>query len=321
MTVSQETDLMKKISALICAIAMLVSLSACGSSGPSASSASSSSSGDMVVAATTYPVYLFTTAVVGDVGGVSVEQVITDKVSCIHDYTLTVPQMKILEKADVVVENGAGFENFMADALASSKAAVVDCSAGISLLKMTEDGQEEDDPHIWMSPANAELMLKNIAAGLSAADGANAAAYEANCGEAIKQIESGIVPEGERISSPQSCRLITFHDGFQYFVKYFGFELAASIEEESGSEASAKDIDNIVSLINGAASTSAPIPAVFTEVNGSDATAQAIARETGVGVYKLDLIMSGDGTGIQPYIDAVNSNYSTVRDAFAPKAN
>jgi zinc transport system substrate-binding protein len=310
---------MKKISALICAMAMLVSLSACGSA--ASASGGSSSSGDMVVAATTYPVYLFTTAVVGDVGGISVKQVITDKVSCIHDYTLTVPQMKILESADVVVENGAGFENFMSDALASSKAAVVDCSEGISLLKMTEDGQEEDDPHIWMSPANAELMLKNIAAGLSAADKANAAAYTANCDEAVKQIQNGIVPDGNHLSSPQTCKLITFHDGFQYFAQYFGLDLAASIEEESGSEASAKDIDRIVSLIKDAASTDSPIPAVFTEVNGSAVTAQAIARETGVKVLSLDLIMSGNGTGIQPYIDAVNSNYSTVRGAFAQKSN
>ena len=246
----------------------------------------------------------------------TVEQVITDKVSCIHDYTLTVPQMKIIEAADIVVENGAGFEDFMSDALAASDAEVIDCSEGISLLKMTEDGTEEDDPHIWMSPDNAKVMLKNIADGLSAADSSHADAYNANFEAAVKQLDDAEDSlDADKISAPQNCKLITFHDGFQYFAQYFGFDIVASIEEESGSEASAKDIENIVSLVK-----QYDIPAVFTEVNGSGTTAQAIARETGAGVYSLDLIMSGDGSGIEPYIKAINGNYYTVHDVFAAAA-
>ena len=304
---------MKRFLALICTIAALFSLSGCGSNG---SSSSANTGGGLVVAATTYPIYLFTTAVVGDVEGVTVEQVITDKVSCIHDYTLTVPQMKIIEAADIVVENGAGFEDFMSDALAASDAEVIDCSKGISLLKMIEDGTEEDDPHIWMSPDNAKVMLKNIADGLSASDSSHAAAYSANLEAAVKQLDDAADSlDADKISAPQNCKLITFHDGFQYFSQYFGFDLVASIEEESGSEASAKDIESIVSLVK-----QYDIPAVFTEVNGSDTTAQAIARETGAGVHSLDLIMSGDGSGIEPYIKAINGNYHTVCDAFAADA-
>ena len=75
----------------------------------------------------------------------------------------------------------------------------------------------------------------------------------------------------------------------------------------TGSEASAADIAEIISLIE-----TYDIPAIFTEVNGSDATAQAIARETGVAVCQLTTIMSGDGVGIQPYVDAMNANYNAI---------
>jgi ABC-type Zn uptake system ZnuABC Zn-binding protein ZnuA len=57
------------------------------------------------------------------------------------------------------------------------------------------------------------------------------------------------------------------------------------------------------------------IPAIFTEVNGSTATAKAIARETGCGVYSLNMIMSGEGSGIQPYLDAMTANLETLREA------
>ena len=56
-------------------------------------------------------------------------------------------------------------------------------------------------------------------------------------------------------------------------------------------------------------------PAIYTEKHGSDATARAIARETGCAVDTLDMIMSGDGDGIQPYIDAMNANLGTMLEA------
>ena len=79
-----------------------------------------------------------------------------------------------------------------------------------------------------------------------------------------------------------------------------------------GSEASAAEILEIVDLVQ-----THDIPAIFTEKNGSDATAQAIARETGCAVYQLDMIMSGDGSGIQPYIDAMDRNIDTLLEALA----
>ena len=43
--------------------------------------------------------------------------------------------------------------------------------------------------------------------------------------------------------------------------------------------------------------------------------ARAISRETGCAVYQLDMIMSGDGTGIQPYLDAMQKNIDTIAEA------
>ena len=73
----------------------------------------------LTVLATTYPVYLFARTVAQGVEGVTVERLNTGSVSCLHDYTLTVGDMKKLEGADVVALNGAGMEEFMEDALAA----------------------------------------------------------------------------------------------------------------------------------------------------------------------------------------------------------
>ena len=294
---------MKKILGPLLALTLL--LSACGAPAPT-----QEEDGTLHILATTYPVYLFTTAVTEGVDGVEVSLLVNQQTSCLHDYTLTVNDMKAIEKADVIVMNGLGLEDFMADALAASDAAVIDCSEGIEALPaMGHEGHDHDteyDPHIWMNEEGALVMMNDILHGLGALDEANLDLYTENFNAA-----AALMPgDDERLESLACRDLITFHDGFQYFAQDNGLTILKAIEEEEGSEASAADIQEIVALIR-----EHDIPAIFTEVNGSDATAQAIARETGVEVYQLDMIMSGDGTGIQPYIDAMQKNIDTIVEA------
>lgn len=301
----------RNITSLLLAGLLLAALTACGDK-----PAAPSGGDNLTIAATTYPVYLFTTAVTQGVEGVEVKLLVNQQTSCLHDYTLTVNDMKVIEGADVIVLNGAGLEDFMDDALAASGAAVIDCSQGIGLLPYAghadhDHGEDEDegdhyDPHIWMCEENAAVMMNNIAHGLGALDAAHLDTYTENSEAAAALLPADPLADGE-LACPY---LITFHDGFHYFAQDNGLTLLKSIEEEEGSEASAADIREIISLIG-----EYDIPAIFTEVNGSDATAQAIARETGCKVYTLDMIMSGDGTGIQPYVDAMNANYDTILQA------
>ena len=98
----------------------------------------------LTVVATTYPVYLFACAVTEGVEGIRVERLNTGETSCLHDYTLSVNDMKLLERADVIVMNGGGLEEFLEDALASSDAAVIDCARGADLLENLSHHHEEE---------------------------------------------------------------------------------------------------------------------------------------------------------------------------------
>ena len=289
-------------------LAGLLLLTACGG-GTAAAPAEEDDT--LHILATTYPVYLFTTAVTEGVEGVEVTRLIQEEISCLHDYTLTVNDMKAIEAADVIVMNGVGLEDFMADALASSDAPVIDCSQGVELLPTLghedHDHDAEYDPHIWMDPDRAAQMIWNVATVLSEVDTMNGDLYTANASAAEARLQSEVVG----VEDPDILAgLITFHDGFQYFAQATGLDLLKAIEEEEGAEASAAEIKEIVGLIG-----DYNIPAIFTEKNGSDATAQAISRETGCAVEQLDLIMSGDGSGIQPYVDAMNQNIDTILEA------
>lgn len=281
---------------------------------------------------TTYPLYLFTTAVTEGVGGVEVTLLINSQTSCLHDYTLTVADMKAIEGADVIVMNGLGLEDFMSGALAASHANVIDCSQGIDPLPPLEheghehhrevnrpEGtgetglgrhKEEFDPHYWMDPHRAGQMVEYIADGLAALNADNGEAYRANAADVLTTLLQ-VDPCARDVVFPP-YPLITFHDGFQYFAAAEGFDLLRAIEEEDGSTVSAAEIRELSALIE-----SEDIPAIFVEKNGSRVAAGVLSRETGCAVYELDMLMSGDGRGIQPYIDAMDANLKSVLTAFS----
>ena len=310
----------------LCLAAVMLLLSGCG--GNQAASTSSQTEGEgLKIVATTYPIYLLARSVAEGVEGISVERLNTGETSCLHDYTLSVEDMKMIEGADVIAMNGAGLEDFMDDALAAARAQVIDCSENVELLEnLTHDhveGDEADhdhghwDPHYWMDPDNAAIMAENLAAGLSAADPDHQQAYQEN----MLKTKTFLASWKGNLQSllnwdegPEITGLITFHDGFQYFAKAFELPLLAAIEEEAGSEASAKEIQEITALVE-----EYDLPIIFTEVNGSDATAQAIARETGCAVGQLTMLMDGpeDGDLQENYYGGLKDNIAAIVNGFA----
>ena len=286
--------------------------------------------------ATTYPVYLFANEITQGVEGITVSLMIDQPVSCLHDYTLTVQDMKALERADVILLSGAGLEEAMEDALETvAGTPQIDCSQGIALLEGEEhdhdhdhgddDHQEssflsghshdhESDAHIWMDPQRACTMLENLAQGLAQLDPDNAPLYETNARLATEQVTQAYDLMKTALE-PLTCReLITFHDGFSYFAEAFDLEILRAIEEEAGSEASARDVADIVAEIQYHS-----LPAIFTEVNGATATAEMIQRECGVEIYPLNLMMSRQedlSPGIAAYLALLQTNVNTLLEAY-----
>lgn len=266
------------------------------------------------IAATTLPVWDFTSRLCQGTP-LAVTRLVTEQVSCLHDYSLNVRQVKAAEAAQVVVISGAGLEDFLDDLLLHVP--TIGASQGISLLHSDEAHEEEEhhheedghhheeDPHIWLSPENAQAMAQNICDGLSRQYPDYEDTFRANLEDLLSQLEALQSYGEEQLSSLQCRELIPFHDGFSYFAQAFHLTILESVEEESGSEASAKDLIHLTELVR-----DHNLPAIFTEVSGSDSAAQVIARETGCKVHALDMAMSGDS-----YFEAMYHNIDTIREA------
>ena len=291
---------MKRILCCILA-AVCLCLAGCGAEAPAP------------IAATTAPVWQFATAICEGTD-LTVSRLVTENVSCLHDYTLTVGQMQRIEESEVIILSGAGLEEFMSDVLPGRK--TIDASQGIALLEMSSGhshSEEEDhaghshehDPHIWLSPANARIMAGNICDGLSALYPRYEATFRANLEELNEKLYD-LEEYGKKTLADLSCRqVITFHDGFGYLAQAFDLEILRAIEEESGSEASAKELIELIEEVEHHA-----LPAVFTEVSGSASAAEVLCGETGIPSYPLDMAMAGDD-----YFAAMYHNIDTLKEA------
>lgn len=275
----------------LCAALACAVLLSCGGCAPGMKSGSDAS---LRIVATTYPIYALACAVSAGADGVEVSRLNTGQVSCLHDYTLTVSDMKRLEQADLLLLNGAGLEEFLDGVLGQLDTPVVDCSARIDLLAGDEDEhhdhdhEEEYDPHYWMDPRNAALMAESIAQGLSSLDPGQASTYQANAQTVSNTLQAACLSWQEALSGLSHPYLITFHDGFRYFADAFGLELLFAMEEEDGATASARDILTASELVRAYS-----LPAVFMEENGSGAAARAVSGETGAAVAALSMLMDG----------------------------
>lgn len=262
------------------------------------------------VAATTLPVYEFTKYITEGTP-ITVSRLINESVSCLHDYSLSVRQVKDVEQAELIVINGAGLEEFMEDLLGGKE--TVDASEGISTLECDhahDDSHDhnhhhEEDAHIWLSPENAKIMAVNICQGLSARYPRYEAIFASNLETLLIELDT-LQRHGEDALASLSCReMITFHDGFSYFAQSFDLHILESVEEESGSEASAQELKHLIGIVN-----EHHLGAVFTEVYGSASAAEVISRETGAVIYQLDMAMGGSS-----YFDAMYRNIDTIKEA------
>lgn len=290
---------MKRTIILLLTILLLAIGTACSPAAPKAQ-----------IAATTLPVYDFTSRLCTGTD-LAVTRIITQEISCLHDYTLQVNQVKAIENAQILILSGAGLEEgLLPDGIQKP---TVDASKGIALL-CNHIGQDQnhghdhthtEDPHIWLSPENAKVMAVNICEGLTANYPQHTDVFLNNLEKLTEDLEA-LIRQAESELKDLKCRkLVTFHDGFFYMAQAWNLELLHAVEEESGSEASAKELITLTKLIK-----EHQLPAIFTEKSGSISASQVVARETGISSYALDMAMAGNS-----YFDAMYHNIHTLKEA------
>ncbi|MBQ1868427.1 metal ABC transporter substrate-binding protein [Selenomonas sp.] len=284
-------------------------LTGCGAGSNQSSSSATGKDGTFHIVTTFYPMYIDAINITKGIDGVTVTNMTKPQTGCLHDYQLTTEDMKTLEKADALIANGAGMENFLDKVIKEQKnLKVIDASKRIELLK---DGDEEN-PHVWLSiTANIE-QVKNIAEQLKAADPKHADAYQANADAYIQKLEALKKEMHASLDNVPHKNIVTFHEAFPYFAKEFGLHILAVIEREPGTEPTPSELQEVIGQVK-------PLTAkvLFTEPQYSPSAAQTIARETGARIYTLDPVVTGEAneSAMDAYLTTMRKNMNTLKEA------
>ena len=120
--------------------------------------------GDLLVVTSFYPMYVAAENVIGDVEGVTLENLSEPQTGCLHDYQLTAADMKLLSKADVFIVNGGGIESFLSDVAESyPNLKIIQACDGIDLLESAEGTEESrsDDSNSEADVDSEEHLHEN----------------------------------------------------------------------------------------------------------------------------------------------------------------
>ncbi len=264
---------------------------------------------DIKIVASFYPMYIMAKNVARDVPGVSVQNLTPPLTGCLHDYTVTTNDMKKLADAQVFVANGAGMESFLDKIIAQhTNIKIIQLSEGIPLIK--GEGNEGDNPHLWVSISNAIIQVKNLGKAMEEFDPTNKELYVKNTANYVAKLEVLKNKMHTELAPYKGRQIITFHEAFPYFAQEFGFNIVAVVEREPGSEPSAKELADTIELVkkNG-------IPALFSEPQYPGSAAETIAKETGAKVYVLDPAVTGPDD-YDAYLNIMRNNLTTLKLAF-----
>jgi ABC-type Zn uptake system ZnuABC Zn-binding protein ZnuA len=278
---------------------------------------------------TTFPIFQIARNVTQGRDGIALSLMLPAGLGCPHDYALTPQDMRRMSSAQILVANGLGLEEFLADAAVkgNTNLVVVDTSRGITgLLDYTEDDDHDEpaghaheheghNPHLFASPRMVAKIAVNIAAALAKADPAGRALYEKNAADyaaRMTKLADEFVAAGKSL---RNNRIVTQHGVFDYLAQDMKLDIVAVIAEHSNQSPSAAQMLAVVKTIR-----EKNAGALFTEPQYPARTAKTLAKETGVPVAALDPVASGpDNAALDYYETTMRANLETLKTVLGTK--
>lgn len=164
---------------------------------------------------------------------------------------------------------------------------------------LTIDGGR--DPHIWISPKRAVVMVQAIAREMAQLDPKHKNAYEANAEAYIVQLQALDQELTDMTAGLDKKDFIVFHPAFAYLAADYGLNMHAL--EQDGKEATAGHLQEMIDLAR-----EKNIKVLFSQAEADTRQAEAFAEEIGGQVVVLDPLSD-------QYIDNMKSMMQAIVDS------
>ena len=265
--------------------------------------------------------------------GVGKPKLIVDGYASPHGFSLKPSHAKMLQEADIVFWVGEDIENFLEKPLGSiaknaEKIELLDIK-GLKKLKFRErnvfeghddhghkeddhddhakkeDGHEghahgEFDPHIWLDPLNAKVILKEMTKHLVENDQKNASVYKDNLKKANKDLDKLVKQVKSELN--KDFKSIVFHDAYQYFEKRFKVNVLGAFTVNTDVLPGAEQLKEIREIIE-----HDKVTCVFSEPQFNPDIINAVAKDMNISTGVLDPLGATLTPGKNLYFDLIKN--------------
>ena len=167
-------------------------------------------------------------------------------------------------------------------------------------------GHGEYDPHIWLDPINAKVILKEMTEHLIENDSKNASTYKSNLDKALKDIDKLTMNVMTELN--QSVSSIVFHDAYQYFEKRFNVNILGAFTVNTDVMPGAEQLAQIREIIE-----HDKVSCVFSEPQFNPDIIKAVAKDMNIKTGVIDPLGATLDPGKDFYFDLINNMSSSFK--------
>ena len=286
-----------------------------------------SANADLKVVASIKPIHSLASYLMEGVGKPSL---IVDGYASPHGFALKPSHAKMLQEADIIFWIGEDLENFLEKPLSSiaKKSEKIELmeAHGLNKLKFRErnifddhddhghkkkdDHDDHDDheghhhgefdPHIWLDPINAKIILNEMVEHLIENDAKNASTYKSNLDKALKDIDKLTMEVMTELN--QSTSSIVFHDAYQYFEKRFNVNVLGAFTVNTDVMPGAEQLSEIREIIE-----HDKVACVFSEPQFNPDIIKAVAKDMNIKTGIIDPLGATLNPGKDLYFDLIKN--------------
>ena len=166
--------------------------------------------------------------------------------------------------------------------------------------KQDEHGHGEYDPHIWLDPINAKIILNEMVEHLIENDAKNTSTYKSNLEKALKDIDKLTMEVMTELN--QSTSSIVFHDAYQYFEERFNVNVLGAFTVNTDVMPGAEQLAEIREIIE-----HDKVSCIFSEPQFNPDIINAVAKDMDIKTGVLDPLGATLDPGKGLYFDLIKN--------------
>lgn len=252
-----------------------------------------------------YPIYIMTVNITQDAENIEVANLTQNDIGCLHDYTLSTADMRKLENADILIQNGLGIEEFMDKIIDTyPKLKIIDSSEQATN-KIKED--HGINSHIWTSLDNYIKQVEWICQKLSEYNSENKEVYLANTQKYVKSLKDLKAQYETDLQHLNGAKAICLNEALVYLAKDINMEVTSITTNHEESTLSADTIKNVIQKMK---QENIKIILIGSEDNKKNA--ETLAQETGAKICQLETGLTGN-ISKESYLNSVAGNLEILK--------